>query len=97
MLQFNINKIIINHFICVSVFSIIYYILFLNIKDHLYSEYLDENLFSNGIVDAVYYSINIETTIGYNGDKPKSSFLKMVIIIQLMMTTLITLSGFTFY
>ena len=89
----NLNYFIISHLICILFFAGIYYYLFFDMDKH-YSlnkntskqEYLD-----NQLINSLYLSVNMETTTAFMDFHIKSPIGKLIIMIQLFLSLIISL------
>ena len=91
----HINNFFMSHFISIILFSFCYYYLLTNIHDHfIVSEELSSFYSENKILNAIFISINLESSTGYIDLITKSVASRGICMAQLFITLLITLNTF---
>lgn len=91
-INYNLFQLVITHIIFIILFTFIYIYLFSNIDKHYI---LDNNIpkkdyIENKIINSLYLSMNIETTTGFANVNFKSTEAKLIGIIQMFISLIVT-------
>lgn len=79
------------HIISILLFAIIYYILMMNINKHfIINNNAPKNILNYKILDCLLLSAGIESTNGFTHIFPSSYYSNLVVLIQYLMTIVIT-------
>jgi hypothetical protein len=84
---------ILTHTICIIFFACIYYYFFSDVDKHyvLNSNISKDEYLDNRIINSLYISTNMQTTTGYVDFNVKSPIARLVALIQLYLSLLISL------
>ena len=94
----HLNNFFITHLISIFLFAICYYILLNNIDEHfIVNEELKSFYTDNTVLNAIFISINLESSTGYLDIFSKSVLSRSICTIQLFISLLITLNAFRLF
>ena len=91
----HLNNFFITHLVSIFIFAICYYFLLNNIDEHfIVNKELKSFYNENTILNAIFISINLESSTGYLDIFTKSVLSRSICTIQLFITLLISLNTF---
>ncbi len=92
-IQYNLHHFFLTHFVCIIIFTIIYYYLFNNAEKHylLNSNISKEEYLKHTWLNSIYLSVNMQTTTGYVDFNVRSPLAKIIAITQLFISLLVTI------
>ena len=94
----HLNNFFITHLVSIFLFAICYYILLNNIDEHFFvNEELKSFYTDNTVLNAIFISINLESSTGYLDIFSKSVLSRSICTIQLFISLLITLNAFRLF
>ena len=95
----HLNNFFITHLVSIFIFAICYYFLITNnIDEHfIVNKVLKSFYTDNPILNAVFISINLETSTGYIDLITKSVLARSICMVQLFISLLITLNAFRLF
>ncbi len=94
----HLNNFFITHLVSIFIFSICYYFLLNNMDDHfIVNKELKSFYTDNTILNAVFISVNLETSTGYIDLITKSVLSRSICMTQLFISLLITLNAFRLF
>ena len=94
----HLNNFFITHLVSIFLFAICYYILLNNIDEHfIVNEELKSFYTDNTVLNAIFISINLESSTGYLDIFSKSVLSRSICTIQLFISLLITLNAFRLF
>ena len=94
----HLNNFFITHLVSIFLFAICYYILLNNIDEHfIVNKELKSFYTENPILNAVFISVNLETSTGYLDLITKSIIARSICMTQLFISLLITLNAFRLF
>jgi len=92
VINYSITYFILTHIICILFFTLIYY----QILDNSYHYTIDANVnreeyIQNKFINALFLSFNLEATAGFTLVSAKSNIAKIITMLQLLSTIIISL------
>ena len=91
----HLNNFFITHLVSIFLFAICYYILLNNIDEHfIVNKELKSFYTENSILNAIFISINLESSTGYLDLITKSVLSRSICTAQLFISLIITFSSF---
>ena len=94
----HLNNFFITHLVSIFLFAICYYILLNNIDEHfIVNKELKSFYTDNTILNAIFISINLESSTGYLDLITKSILSRSICTAQLFISLLITLNAFRLF
>ena len=94
----HLNNFFITHLVSIFIFAICYYFLLNNIDEHfIVNKELKSFYTDNTILNAVFISINLESSTGYIDLITKSVLSRSICMTQLFISLLITLNAFRLF
>jgi hypothetical protein len=91
-INYNLFQLVITHIFFIILFALIYLYLFSNIDKHYIfnNNILRKDYIENKIINALYLSMNLETTTGFDNINLKSTEAKLIGIIQMFISLIVT-------